>query len=87
MTEQQPDPIEVEANGLTVGKIIDAPPLEPDLPPLQERVAAMVEDLRVRWFMLDAQSKQALVLMGLYLGYALIDVAAALVKTTRGGGE
>lgn len=51
-----------------------------------DRFADLWEDLKVRWFMLDAQQKQALILLAAYAGYTLFDVAGALAKAkiTRG---
>lgn len=47
---------------------------------LLERGQELVEDLRVRWFMMDAQQKQVVLLAGLYLGYTLLDLGGALAK-------
>jgi len=47
---------------------------------MRERLSELLEDLRVRWFMLDAQQKQALILLALYLGYTLLDLGGALMK-------
>lgn len=38
------------------------------------------EDLKVRWFMLDAGKKQAIILLGVYLGATLLDIGGALTK-------
>lgn len=51
---------------------------------LFERLDGWLEELRVRWFLLDAQQKQVLLLLGLYAGYTLLDVAGALVKARKG---
>ncbi len=50
------------------------------MPDARERLDDWLEELRVRWFMLDAQQKQALVLLSLYLGYTLLDVGGAVLK-------
>ena len=34
----------------------------------------------MRWLMMDAQQKQALVLLGLYVGYTLLDLCGAIMK-------
>lgn len=47
---------------------------------MSERITELWEDLKVKWFMLDAQQKQALILIGLYLGYTLLDIGGALAK-------
>lgn len=47
---------------------------------MRERVADWLEELRVRWFMLDAQQKQALILLAAYAGYTLLDIGGALAK-------
>lgn len=62
-------------------------PDEPMKPLPGERILDWWESVRVRWFMLDAQAKQALVLGAAYAAYTLMDVAAALVKRRieRGG--
>lgn len=54
-------------------------------PTLRETLEDWLEELRVRWFMLDAQQKQALVLLGLYVGYTLLDVAGELAKVRLKG--
>ena len=51
----------------------------------RERAEDWLEELRVRWFMLDAQKKQAVILLGLYLGYTLFDVGGAILKKRIGG--
>ena len=53
----------------------------------REQIDDWLEDLRVRWFMLDAQQKQALVLLTLYLGYTLFDVGGAVLKARIEGGK
>ena len=53
----------------------------------RERIDDLMEEARVRWFMLDAQQKQALVLLTLYLGYTLFDVGGALLKARIEGGK
>ena len=45
-----------------------------------ERISEAWEDLKVRWFMLDAQKKQIVLLAGLYLAYTLLDIGGALAK-------
>lgn len=47
---------------------------------MRARIADLVDELRVRWFMLDAQQKQVLLLAALYLGYTLLDVGGAVAK-------
>lgn len=47
---------------------------------LLERIDELLEELRVRWFMLDAQTKQVVLLLGLYAGYTLLDVFGSLAK-------
>lgn len=51
-----------------------------DREPLRERVAGWLEDLRVRWFMLDHGAKQAVLLAVLYGAYTLLDIGGALIK-------
>lgn len=51
----------------------------------RERIVDWLEELRVRWFMLDAGKKQALVLLSVYVGYTLLDIGGALVKRRIGG--
>lgn len=80
--ENLSDRISEEASRLTVEKIVEAPPVEHE-PTLRERLDERLEELRVRWFMLDAQSKQAIVLVAIYLGYALIDMAAAFARIAK----
>lgn len=46
----------------------------------RERIQDWLEDARVRWLMMDAQQKQALVLLCLYVGYTLMDVGGAVLK-------
>lgn len=50
-----------------------------------ERLLDWWESVRVRWLLLDAQAKQALVLAALYAAYTLLDVLAALLKARIGG--
>ena len=45
-----------------------------------ERISEAWEDLKVRWFMLDAQKKQIVLLASLYLAYTLLDIGGALAK-------
>ena len=45
-----------------------------------DRISEAWEDLKVRWFMLDAQKKQIVLLAGLYLAYTLLDIGGALAK-------
>ncbi len=59
--------------------------LDERLQRLTERVEELAEDLRVKWFMLDAGQKQALMLAALYAGYTLLDVMGAVAKTRLGG--
>lgn len=49
-----------------------------------ERLADLWEDTKVRWFMMDAQQKQAVILLGLYLGYTILDVGGSVVKAKIG---
>jgi uncharacterized protein with HEPN domain len=51
-----------------------------------EQIEEWVEELKVRWFMLDAMQKQACILGLLYLGYTLADIGGALVKARIQGG-
>ena len=54
---------------------------------LRERITDLWETAKVKWFMLDAQQKQVLLLAGLYLAYTLLDIGGALAKariTTKG---
>ena len=44
------------------------------------RLLDLIETLRVKWFMLDAQKKQIVLLAGLYLAYTLLDIGGALAK-------
>ncbi len=53
----------------------------------QERLLDAWEDLKVRWFMLDAQQKQAIVLLSLYVGYTLLDVGGSVVKSKLGASQ
>ena len=46
----------------------------------QARIADAWETLRVKWFMLDAQKKQIVLLAGLYLAYTLLDIGGAVAK-------
>lgn len=48
------------------------------------RLAELWEDLKIRWFMLDAGQKQALLLLAAYAGYTLFDIAGALAKAKIG---
>jgi hypothetical protein len=48
------------------------------------RLEELWEDVKVRWFMLDAQQKQALILMAAYAGYTLLDIGGALAKARIG---
>ena len=45
-----------------------------------EKVTDAWESLKVRWFMLDAQKKQIVLLASLYLAYTLLDIGGALAK-------
>ena len=45
-----------------------------------ERISEAWEDLKVRWFMLDAQKKQIVLLAGLYVAYTLLDIGGAVAK-------
>ena len=47
---------------------------------LSERLSEAVEDLRVRWFMLDAQAKQAILVGVVYAAYTVLDIGGAIVK-------
>lgn len=55
-------------------------------PTLRERFDSVREDLQVRWFMLDAQKKQAVILLGLYVGYTLLDLGGAIMKSRLSSG-
>jgi len=46
----------------------------------RERIEDLLEEARVRWFMLDPQVKQAVVLGGVYFLVTLLDVAATVAK-------
>ena len=48
---------------------------------MNERLADLWETAKVRWFMLDAQQKQAVVLLGLYAAYTLLDIGGAVVSS------
>ena len=48
---------------------------------MRDRLLEVWADLRVRWYLLDAQQKQVILLASLYLGYTLLDVAGAVAKT------
>jgi hypothetical protein len=39
-----------------------------------------VEEVRVKWLLLDAQKKQIVLLASLYLIYTLLDVGGAVLK-------
>jgi len=45
-----------------------------------ERAADLWETVKVKWFMLDTQQKQALILLSLSVGYTLVDVGGAVLK-------
>lgn len=45
------------------------------------------EDLRVWWFMRDAQQKQVILLAGLYLAANLMELASAAVQHRAFGGR
>lgn len=47
----------------------------------------LAETLRVKWFMMDAQQKQVILLATLYLGYTLLDVGGAVLKAKLNGGQ
>ena len=65
---------------------MSGPPPRPDDFTLKERFSNWIEDLSVRWFMLDAQAKQALILAGVYAAYTVFDVLGALAKRRIEGG-
>ena len=50
----------------------------------RERIEDGWETLKVKWFMLDTQQKQVILLAVLYAGYTLMDVAGALGKSRIG---
>lgn len=64
---------------------MDVPTVIEQAPTLRERFDSVRENLQVKWFMMDAQQKQVLLLAGLYLGYTLLDVAGAIAKARIGG--
>ena len=45
-----------------------------------ERIDDFLEDVRVKWMLMDAQQKQVILLTALYLGYTILDVVGALAK-------
>ena len=47
----------------------------------QEHLGDVWEDAKVRWFMLDAQQKQAVILLGVYAAYTLLDIGGAVVSS------
>lgn len=47
---------------------------------LKERINDAVESLRVKWFMLDAQAKQVVVMTCLYLVAAVIGIGQKIVE-------
>lgn len=55
---------------------------------LRERLSDLAEEARVRWFMLDPQVKQAIVLGTVYFLFTLLDIGGTLVKVkaSKGGG-
>lgn len=46
----------------------------------RERLGDVVEEARVRWFMLDASAKQAILLGTVYFLFTLLDVGATVAK-------
>ncbi len=52
--------------------------------PLTERLEEWADGVRVKWLLMDAQSKQMLLLGALYLGYTLLDVLGAVAKARAG---
>ena len=47
----------------------------------QARIEDVWETAKVKWFMLDAQQKQAVILLGLYAAYTLLDIGGAVVSS------
>ncbi len=46
-----------------------------------DRGQDLAEEIRVKWFMLDAQQKQAIMLVGISIAYTLVDIVGAVAKT------
>jgi hypothetical protein len=53
---------------------------------VEEQLRDWLETLRVRWLLMDAQQKQVILLLGLYVGYTLLDVAGTVMKARAGRG-
>ena len=53
----------------------------------REQIDDWLEDLRVRWIMMDAQQKQALILLTLCVATTLLEVAGTIVKARIGATE
>ena len=47
---------------------------------MNERLADLWETAKVKWLMMDAQQKQAVILLSLSVGYTLIDLGGAVLK-------
>jgi len=53
----------------------------------KEQLEDWWETVKVKWFLLDAQQKQALILMGLYLSQMTIDLVKAYIVAKVGVNE
>jgi hypothetical protein len=53
----------------------------------REQLEDWWETVKVKWFMLDAQQKQALILIGVYLSQVAIDVIKAYIVAKVGMNE
>lgn len=53
----------------------------------KEQLEDLWETIRVKWFMLDAQQKQALILIGVYLSQVIIDLTKAYIIAKVGASE
>jgi len=53
----------------------------------EERLEDWWETIKVKWFMLDAQQKQALILIGVYLTQLCMDVIRAYIIAKVGMNE
>lgn len=46
----------------------------------QEKLSDFWETVKVKWFMLDVQQKQALILIAVYLWNAVIEIAKSYIQ-------
>lgn len=46
----------------------------------REKLSDLWETVKVKWFMLDAQQKQALILIAVYLWNAVIEITKAYIQ-------